>query len=133
MTTAKILAIVAVLVSLPSLALAQTVVIVTSPYADTPSLMPAVMPSRIPADTLSRTTADIPTLSRTPDITPMPPRTMGMRRAIVMAGSAGKDFGQRPAAVLATTAPTSSLQDIIAERNVLLSACAGQSVPHGRT
>jgi hypothetical protein len=33
MTTAKILAIVAVLVSLPSLALAQTVVIVTSPYS----------------------------------------------------------------------------------------------------
>ena len=32
MTTAKILAIVAVLVSLPSLALAQTVVIVPSPY-----------------------------------------------------------------------------------------------------
>ena len=33
MTTAKILAIVAVLVSLPSLALAQTVVIVTTPYS----------------------------------------------------------------------------------------------------
>ena len=33
MTTAKILAIVALLVSLPSLALAQTVVIVTSPYS----------------------------------------------------------------------------------------------------
>jgi hypothetical protein len=33
MTTAKILAIVAVLVSVPSLALAQTVVIVTSPYS----------------------------------------------------------------------------------------------------
>ena len=33
MTTAKILATVAVLVSLPSLALAQTVVIVTSPYS----------------------------------------------------------------------------------------------------
>jgi hypothetical protein len=32
MTTAKILAIVAVLVSLPSLALAQTIVIVPSPY-----------------------------------------------------------------------------------------------------
>jgi hypothetical protein len=32
MTTAKILAIVAILVSLPSLALAQTIVIVPSPY-----------------------------------------------------------------------------------------------------
>jgi hypothetical protein len=102
MTKAKILAIAAVLVSLPSLALAQTIVIVRLPptLADMPSRMPADMLNRTTADihTLSRTTVDIPTVGHTLDITPMPLRlrTLGMYPVMFMAGSAGKDKQREP-------------------------------------
>jgi hypothetical protein len=91
MTTARILAIVAVLVSLPSLALAQTIVIVPSPYYGGYA-QPYYGGYSYAQPYYGGYSYTQPYSGYYANA----PLTMGMRRAITMAGSAGKDFGRRP-------------------------------------